>query len=1064
LDNYTILHLHSDLSNPTTTMDSVTKYYQYINKAKELGMKAICFTEHGNIMEWVHKKEECEKAGLKYIHGVEAYVTKNLNEKIRDNYHVILIALNYEGVKELNYLMSDRVAFNKEDGHFYYQPRITFDELLNTTNNIIILTACLGGILNSDDTDLKNVFIDFLKNNSHRCYLEIQHHLIEEQIKYNKYIYELSQKINVPLIIGTDTHSLNNELAEGRIILQTSKNTYFDNEQGWDLTFKSYEELVKILKKQNCMPEGAYLEAINNTNLLAEKIEEFQLDKSHKYPKIYKNSIQVFNKKIKDGIIERKIDKKENYNEYKERIKQEYLTMKNNNSIDYILLEEDIKSWCRNNNIYYGYSRGSVSGSIIAYLLNITDVDSIKYNLNFARFMNPERVSLCDIDTDYPPSQRDLVKQYIHKKENLYCAEIITFNTIAEKGAIRDVGRALNIPLEEIDVICKNIENEDLKETYRKKYPKLFQFAEMLQGVIVSVGTHPAATVVSPHPLENSIGTLTLSTCDYPVTQINMKEVDSLNYVKLDILGLDNIEIINETCKLAGIERITPDNLDTQDENIWKEIMKSGLSIFQWESDMAHNYYKKLFSQETLNKIKKINPDFKYIDLFSIGNGAIRPAGKSYREELAKGEFRDNGHQVLNDFLSSTMGYLVFQEQIIDFLHKFCGFTMGEADIVRRGFAKKTGTEEYIPRIKDRFIKTMKEKYNISEKKANELIANFLQIIEDASEYLFSLNHSDPYSRIGAACGYLRHYYTIEFLTVVLNMSENNQEKTAKIFEYINEHTNIKVKPIKFRYSKDKYTMDKSSNSIYKGCASIKHLNKQVSNELYELRDNTYNNFIELLKDIQEKTSVNSKQLDILIKLDYFSEFGKSKKLINFIKYYNEINNAKVIKKEKIEEEWLYKLISQNSRETKSQFKDLNNEEILNAIWLQIPNDDYTLREKLKFQKEFLGYINYTNNNLDKKYVIVTNLEIKYTPKLDIYCLNNGKIETIKINKKNFDYKNIKEGTVLYINSISRKCGWKKIGEHKNGKPKFEPDYDKQEWWLNSYSIVHNIDQKIKEV
>ena len=220
-----------------------------------------------------------------------------------------------------------------------------------------------------------------------------------------------------------------------------------------------------------------------------------------------------------------------------------------------MLLQEDIINFCHKNNIWQGYSRGSVSGSLISYTMGITDADSVKFNLIFERFMNPERVSLPDIDTDFPPSQREIVKQYIVNKPGIYCSDIVTFNTIALKGAIRDVGRSLEIPLSEVDKIAKNIEVDEDK--YRKQYPELFKYVDLLNGVNVSVGSHPSGLLISPVTINDNIGTFTTSTSDYLISQINMKEVDSLNYVKLDLLGLDNIELINKTYEMANIERLT---------------------------------------------------------------------------------------------------------------------------------------------------------------------------------------------------------------------------------------------------------------------------------------------------------------------------------------------------------------------------------------------------------------------------------------------------------------------------------------------------------------------------
>ena len=225
MNNYVIYHLHSDLSNGVTSIDSVTKPDQYIEKAKECGMSALAFSEHGSIFSWIKKKEHIEAAGMKYIHAEEFYVTKTTDEKIRDNRHVVLIAKNYDGVLELNKLSS--ISFNREDGHFYYTPRITLEELQATSDNIIITSACLGGLLTSEDRKVQKNFLQFIINNKHRCFLEIQHHIVQKQIDYNQYLYKISQKYNIPLITGTDTHALNDEHMAARSVLQKAKNISF---------------------------------------------------------------------------------------------------------------------------------------------------------------------------------------------------------------------------------------------------------------------------------------------------------------------------------------------------------------------------------------------------------------------------------------------------------------------------------------------------------------------------------------------------------------------------------------------------------------------------------------------------------------------------------------------------------------------------------------------------------------------------------------------------------------------------------------------------------------------
>ena len=898
-NNYTIYHLHSDLSNGVTNIDSITKYNEYIDYAASLNMKAMGFAEHGSVLEWTFKKSKIEEKGMKYIHGEEFYITETLDEKIRDNYHCVLIAKNYNGVLELNKLSS--IAFNREDGHFYYAPRITYDELTNTSDNIIICTACLASILASNNVPLKERFIEFLTKNKHRCFLEIQHHNVEDQKKYNVALWKLSRDINVPLIAGTDTHALNEEHLRGRIILQKSKNICFDNEDGWDLSFKTYDELVTAYETQGVLPIDVIKEAIDNTNKMADMIEEFKLDKSYKYPKLVEDGEAYIREKLAENIKAKGIDKYPNYNEYLEQIEREMDAYKHNKALDFIILEQDYKSKVFKQGIHCGWSRGSVSGSIIAYILGITDVDSIRYDLNFDRFMNVERVSLADVDSDWFDKERYVVRENLFNDKRLNCCNIITFNTIQERGAIKDIGRALGYTVQEAQAIANTVytDEETGKETVpdeiRRKHKEMFEYVDLVVGTIVSIGRHAAGLVVSTNDLESDFGTLSLSTDPRPVSQIYMKEIDALNYVKLDILGLDCVGLLENTCRDIGIPYLSPDTLDFNDEDVWNDIAQDTALIFQFESGFASDFLKQCLSKNTINSIKKANPNFSYLDVMAMASGAIRPAGASYRDELSKGIFNDNENEQLNEFLAPTLGYLVYQEQIIGFLNKFCGYTMGQADVVRRHFSKKTGTEDDIPLIKAGFIKTMTTEYGISEEEAEHIITNFLVVIKDASDYLFSRNHAIPYSMLGYACAWLRHYYPLETLTEALNIysdggsTDASKQKLDNIKEYI-KHKGIAIKPIKYGKSRANFFYDKETNSIYQGVAAIKNLNAKVSEELYTLSQNyTYDCFIDLLVGIKKFTSLQSDQLDILVRLDYFSDFGEANELLYKIDRFNEL-------------------------------------------------------------------------------------------------------------------------------------------------------------------------------
>lgn len=969
MNNYTIYHLHSDLSNCVTNIDSITKFQEYIDKAKECNMTALGFSEHGSIFEWWHKKCAIEAAGMRYLHAVEVYLTETLAEKVRDNYHCVLIAKNYDGFKEINNLLT--TSFNRNDNHFYYAPRISFDELFSTSKNIIITTACIGGVLYKADIPVKQKFIDFLIPNKDRCYLEIQHHLNIEQVKYNQELLKIAKQYGLELIAGTDTHALNKEHVDGRQILQKAKKIYFPEEDNWDLTFKTYEELCNEYKKQNAIPQSAWERAIENTNILADIIQPFELDKNTKYPKIYDDPLNTFRSNIaKKREFHPYINQRYPKEKIDEVIDSEVAVYEKTKSIDFMLLQEYLRDWEKANGIQCGYSRGSVSGSFVAYVLGITEMDSLKFGLNFFRFQNPSRITNCDIDTDYGNKDRDTVKKFLLDDHmnlpQLNSSEIITFNTIALKGAVRDVGRALEIPLEEVDEISKQCDNDDDVPALRKKYPTLFKYVDIVNGTIVSIGSHPSGVLISDLNISEQIGLCSTSTSDYPISMLNMKELDDLMYVKLDILGLDNIAVINDTCKALNIKRLTPDNVDLNDIDVWKSIRDDTTCIFQWESNSAQAYLKKFMSDNTLDIVHNNIPNFSLIKWFSFGNGLIRPACANYRNSVAEGNFYDNGFDELNEFLKPTMGYVTMQEDIMQFLVKFCGYSQAESDNVRRGIAKKKGTEHLIPEIEQRFIEYSSEHFSKSKAECAEIIKPFLQTIILASEYAFSWNHSDSYSCIGYICGYLRYYHPLEFLTASFNTFANNEDKTIEITKYARK-LKIKINPARFRYSKSNYNYDKTTNSIFKGMSSIKFLNEKISDELYELRNNQYSTFIELLMDIKNKTSVNSKQLDILVKLDYFCEFGNAKELLRIIDVFDVFKQgeAKQITKDKLPadiEDKISDFINGNRKDGKPSksytIVDMASVlKVLNNYIKELHITDFDYKNKIQNQFEYLGYI-----------------------------------------------------------------------------------------------------------
>lgn len=383
--NYVLYHCHSDYS----LLDSCTNFKEYVDLALENGQTAIGFTEHGRQMGWISKKMYCDSVGIKYLHGVEVYLTESLNEKIRDNYHTVLIARNFDGVLELNKLISSSF----KDDHFYYTNRITFDEFLSISNNIISTSACLASPLNKLPEDHPR-YMELLNKYD---YLEIQPHIHPDQIAYNKRLYELSKKYNKPLIAGTDTHNSSEYKAECRSILLLAKHKSYGDEDAFDLTYKTYDQLVDMLDKQGALDRDIYLEAIENTNKLADSVEEFELDKSIKYPILYgtreADSVKFnetverkFAEKLDSGIIPQ-----EQKEAFRNAIDEEMRVFRKLNMDGFMLSMSELLCWCRENGMAIGTARGSVGGSRVAYVTDIIDLNPETWHTVFSRFANEDR-------------------------------------------------------------------------------------------------------------------------------------------------------------------------------------------------------------------------------------------------------------------------------------------------------------------------------------------------------------------------------------------------------------------------------------------------------------------------------------------------------------------------------------------------------------------------------------------------------------------------------------------------------------------------------------------------
>lgn len=661
--NYVVYHLHTEDS----LLDSCTNYKLYVDKAVELGQRAIAFSEHGNIYNWIEKKMYCDEHNIKYIHGIECYLTETLDEKIRDNYHTVLLAKNYDGVKEINNL----IELSTRADHYYYKPRITFDEFFALSDNVIKISACLASPLNKLRYELdkplyrRETGIQYDRLCKKYDYFEIQPHInSDEQKDYNKHLLKLSKKYNTPLIMGTDTHSLNAYKAECRSILQLSKRIEFSNEDTFDLTYKSYDELVEMCKEQNCFPIEVYLTAIENTNVMADSIENWELDKKVKYPKSYDNEEYVLKKRIfemyKDKVRRGVIT---NDKRYIDNIKEELRVFKKINMIGFMLFMSELMCWCKENGIPTSPCRGSVGGSTVAYITDIIDVDPVKWNTVFSRFANEDRVEVGDIDVDIAPDQRKLVYQHIIDKFGTNkTAYILAMGTISDKGTIDDIGRALGIKWSRehnggenpysLANVAKIKEEYDINaEATKEKYPELFYYFDGLLGTVVSQSMHPAGIVVSPITLPDNYGVFWGENKEKEkvlILSVNMEEVHECGLVKYDILGLKNIQILRECCKFAGIKYPAAHEINWEDEEVWKHITDSPVGIFQFESPFAYELLKQY-------QPRKIN------DL-SLVNASLRPSGTSYRDRLIAREKNKNPSKQIDDLLKENNGFLCIEE------------------------------------------------------------------------------------------------------------------------------------------------------------------------------------------------------------------------------------------------------------------------------------------------------------------------------------------------------------------------------------------------------------------
>ena len=891
MNDYLMFHLHTDYS----LLDSCTNFQDYIDIAVKNGQKAIAFSEHGKPLGWISKKMACDKAGIRLIHGVEIYLTEQLEEKIRDNFHTILLAKNLDGVLELNRLVS--MSCDKE--HFYYVNRITFEEFLAVSDNIISTSACLASPLNklSEEHPIYEALI-------HRYdFLEVQPHLHPDQIEFNKKLFRLAKEFNKPLISSTDTHSSSKYKSECRDVLLVAKHKSYGDEDAFDLSYKTYDELVDLFRRQNALPEDAYLSALENTNLLYEMTEDFELDKSIKYPFLYgsreNDAVKLsevvwtkLNEKISSGIIT-----SEQEEAFRVAIEEELRVFNKLGMSGFMLSTSELVSWCREQGMAIGTARGSVGGSRVAYVTDIIDLNPETWGTVFSRFCNEDRVEIGDIDIDCVEDDRPKIFEHIINRFGKdKTARVAAFGTIQSKKAIEDIGRCLEIrwrtnhednsnnpyALSKIDEIKKEFSLDE--EGTKKRYPEIFYFFDGLIDTKVSQSVHPAGMIISPITLDDNYGVFVKD--NESCLMMDMEEAHEVGVAKYDFLVLKTVQVIRDACRAIGVPYPKTYEIDWNDAAVWEDITKNPSSIFQFESSFAADC------------LKKYNA--KSIYDMSLVSACIRPSGASYRNELLAHQKSKNPSEIIDELLKDNHGYLIYQEDTIKFLQQICGLSGSEADNVRRAIGRKDvdRLNKALPQILEGYCTKSRKARSEAEQEAK----TFLQIIEDSAYYQFGYNHSIAYCLLGYLCGYYRYHYPHEYITSYLNNAANEDDivtgtKLAKTYD-------ITVTLPRWGFSRSDYFFDKEKKVIAKGLSSIKYMSSSLANELYNLaKENSYKNFVELLRDLSEKTSLNSRQLEILIRIDFFAEFGNQRELLKIVELFTlfKRGEAKQIKKSEVD-------------------------------------------------------------------------------------------------------------------------------------------------------------------
>jgi len=935
------LHCHTEYS----LLDGLPKIDEFLDYALNLGFDGIAITDHGNIYGAVEFFKKAKERKIKPILGCEFYLAFEKywqkRPKIDDKrYHLVLLVKNEKGYKNLVKLITK----SHLEG-FYYKPRIDEDLLFEHSEGLICLTACLQGkipqlILANKIKEAESLVEKYLHYfGKENFYLEIQHHPnLKEQKKVNKALIEISKKLKVNLVATNDCHYLSPEDAKIQDILMLI-NTGADPSDperltmlADDFSMRSPEKMIEDFKN---VPE-----AIENTQKIVESCNfdfEFNKIKFPYFPVPEGETPESYLRKLaKENLV--KIYGENPKKEILERFEYELSTIEKLGFASYFLIVQDFVNFAKQNNIAVGPGRGSVGGSLIAYLLGITEIDPIKYNLLFERFLNPDRVSLPDIDVDFSDEKRERVIEYITQKYGKNrVAQIITFGRMNARAVVRDVGRVLGLSYSFCDKIAKMIPpNFNLKDCLEKipEFKKIFEEDERvknlisiclrLEGVARHISRHACGLVISKEPLDE------ICPLQYPtqddrtiVTQFEMHSLEDIGLTKFDVLGLKNLTLIEETLDL--IEKTKGKKIDLKkipfDDKKTFSLLQRGetVGIFQLESAGM---------QRCLRELKPT--EFEHIVAVLA---LYRPGPLQFMKEYIDAK---NGrkrveylHPKLKPILESTYGICLYQEQIMKIAQELAGFSLAEADILRKAIGKKE--KQLLFQQKSKFIEGC-IKNGISE----EIAQKIWNWIEPFGSYSFNRSHSVAYAHIAYQTAYLKAHYPLEFMTSLLNSETGDVERIGFLIEEA-KRMGIKVLPPDINESYEKFTLEEKRKIIRFGLLSIKNVGWNTVERIIRERERggKFKSFEDFLSRI-EPQFLNKKFLESLIKVGVFDQMEERKVLLDNIERILEFNK---------------RVFSEGNRKQRDLF---GGKVTKNSLYLE-RKSHASKREKLLWEKELLG-------------------------------------------------------------------------------------------------------------